>query len=181
MCFSTRPATLFPTIRRRALRIRPNIFLVSSLLLTPAFFWLLPYMIRCVRASDDMTNRRPRFHYSHHCSAHCYLDMAGCGKSGGLAHNGRHCVGLGVPRYDDISTPHRSCLVKSAKRLDRIRVAPRWLSTSLPHQPNYVFTHVDWVDSTVEGSLSDWKARIVIPRFTETHDKVLVNALTGKV
>ncbi len=55
MCFSRRPATLFPTIRRRALRIRPNIFLVSSLLLTPAFFWLLPYMVRCVRASDDMT------------------------------------------------------------------------------------------------------------------------------
>jgi hypothetical protein len=37
------------------LRIRPNILLVSSLLLTPAFFWLLPYVIRCVRAADDMT------------------------------------------------------------------------------------------------------------------------------
>ena len=37
------------------MRIRPNIFLVSSLLLTPAFFWLLPYAIRCVRAPDDMT------------------------------------------------------------------------------------------------------------------------------
>ena len=37
------------------MRIRPNIFLVSCLLLTPAFLWLLPYVIRCVRASDDMT------------------------------------------------------------------------------------------------------------------------------
>jgi fatty acid desaturase len=40
---------------RRALRLRPNIFLVSSLLLTPAFFWLLPYVVRCAEASDDMT------------------------------------------------------------------------------------------------------------------------------
>lgn len=37
------------------MKVRPNIFLVSSLLLTPAFFWLLPYTIRCARASDDMT------------------------------------------------------------------------------------------------------------------------------
>jgi hypothetical protein len=38
------------------LKIRPNIFLASSLLLTPAFFWLLPYMIRCARdSSNDMT------------------------------------------------------------------------------------------------------------------------------
>lgn len=29
------------------MRIRPNIFLASSLLLTPAFFWLLPSFIRC--------------------------------------------------------------------------------------------------------------------------------------
>jgi len=28
-------------------RIRPNIFLVSSLLLTPAFLWLLPSIIQC--------------------------------------------------------------------------------------------------------------------------------------
>lgn len=35
--------------------VRPNIFLASSLLLTPAFFWLLPYMLRCARASDDIT------------------------------------------------------------------------------------------------------------------------------
>jgi len=41
--------------RRRALRLRPNIFVVSSLLLTPAFFWLLPYVVRCAGASDDMT------------------------------------------------------------------------------------------------------------------------------
>jgi hypothetical protein len=37
------------------MKARPNIFLASSLLLTPAFFWLLPYVIRCARASDDMT------------------------------------------------------------------------------------------------------------------------------
>ena len=37
------------------MKVRRNIFLAASLLLTPAFFWLLPYMIRCVRASDDMT------------------------------------------------------------------------------------------------------------------------------
>jgi hypothetical protein len=30
-------------------------FLVSSLLLTPAFFWLLPYTINCVRATDTIT------------------------------------------------------------------------------------------------------------------------------
>jgi hypothetical protein len=37
------------------MKVRPNIFLASSLLLTPAFFWLLPYVIRSARASDDMT------------------------------------------------------------------------------------------------------------------------------
>lgn len=37
------------------MRVRPNIFLVSSLLLTPAFFWLLPYMIKCARATDTIT------------------------------------------------------------------------------------------------------------------------------
>ena len=47
MCLSTCPATFVPTIRGRALRIRPNIFLASSLLLTPAFFWLLPSFIQC--------------------------------------------------------------------------------------------------------------------------------------
>jgi hypothetical protein len=34
------------------LRIRPNIFLVSSLLLTPAFFWVLPDAINCARVTD---------------------------------------------------------------------------------------------------------------------------------
>ena len=29
------------------MRVRPNIFLVSSLLLTPAFLWLLPSIIQC--------------------------------------------------------------------------------------------------------------------------------------
>src|SRR5260370_9120508 len=29
------------------MRVRPNIFLISSLLLTPAFFWLLPSIIQC--------------------------------------------------------------------------------------------------------------------------------------
>jgi hypothetical protein len=37
------------------MQVRRNIFLVSSSLLTPAFFWLLPYMIRCVRATDSIT------------------------------------------------------------------------------------------------------------------------------
>ena len=39
------------------MKIRPNIFLVSSLLLTPAFFWLLPYTIKCARytGTDNMT------------------------------------------------------------------------------------------------------------------------------
>jgi hypothetical protein len=41
------PATFLPIIRRRALRLRPNIFLISSLLLTPAFFWLSPSIIQC--------------------------------------------------------------------------------------------------------------------------------------
>jgi len=36
-------------------KVRPNIFLASSLLLTPAFLWLLPYVIRCLRGSDDIT------------------------------------------------------------------------------------------------------------------------------
>ena len=41
------------------MRVRPNIFVVSSLLLTPTFFWLLPSTIECVRYKDpvvtDMT------------------------------------------------------------------------------------------------------------------------------
>jgi hypothetical protein len=37
------------------LRIRPNIFLVSSLLLTPGLFWLLPSAINCARATEPMT------------------------------------------------------------------------------------------------------------------------------
>ena len=36
------------------MKLRPNIFLVSSLLLTPAFFWSLPYTINCVRDTDTM-------------------------------------------------------------------------------------------------------------------------------
>jgi hypothetical protein len=34
------------------LRIRPNIFLVSSLLLTPGLLWVLPYAINLVGATD---------------------------------------------------------------------------------------------------------------------------------
>lgn len=41
--------------KETVLRIRPNIFLVSSLLLTPAFFWLLPSVINCVRSTDSMS------------------------------------------------------------------------------------------------------------------------------
>ena len=37
------------------MRIRPNIFLVSSLLLTPGLFWLLPSAINCAQATDTMT------------------------------------------------------------------------------------------------------------------------------
>jgi hypothetical protein len=39
------------------MRVRPNIFLASSLLLTPAFLWLLPYMINSARytGTDNMT------------------------------------------------------------------------------------------------------------------------------
>ena len=36
------------------LRIRLNIFLVSSVLLTPGILWLLPYVIECVRSTDSM-------------------------------------------------------------------------------------------------------------------------------
>ena len=36
------------------LRIRPNIFLVSSLLLTSAFLWDLPYTINFVGATDNI-------------------------------------------------------------------------------------------------------------------------------
>ena len=43
------------------MKLRPNIFLVSSLLLTPAFFWLLPYMINCVRyTGTDITRDMTR-------------------------------------------------------------------------------------------------------------------------
>ena len=34
------------------MRTRPNIFLVSSVLLTPGFLWLLPSAINCVRSTD---------------------------------------------------------------------------------------------------------------------------------
>jgi hypothetical protein len=37
------------------MRIRPSIFLVSSVLLTPGFLWLLPSTIYCVRSRDSMT------------------------------------------------------------------------------------------------------------------------------
>jgi hypothetical protein len=38
------------------LRIRPNIFVISGLLLTPAFFWVLPDMISCARyTGTDIT------------------------------------------------------------------------------------------------------------------------------
>ena len=38
------------------MRVRLNIFLVASLLLTPAFFWLLPSTIQCVRyTGTDIT------------------------------------------------------------------------------------------------------------------------------
>jgi hypothetical protein len=37
------------------MKVRPNIFLASRLLLTLALFWLLPYMINCVRATDTIT------------------------------------------------------------------------------------------------------------------------------
>jgi len=37
------------------LRIRPNIFLVSSVLLTFGVLWLLPYIIDCVRSTDTMS------------------------------------------------------------------------------------------------------------------------------
>jgi hypothetical protein len=38
------------------MRVRPNIFLASCLLLTPAFFWVLPYMIDCARyTGTDIT------------------------------------------------------------------------------------------------------------------------------
>jgi hypothetical protein len=36
------------------MRIRPNIFLVSSVLLTLGFLWLLPSTINCVRSRDSM-------------------------------------------------------------------------------------------------------------------------------
>jgi len=35
------------------MRIRPNIFLVSSVLLTLGFLWLLPSTINCVRSRDS--------------------------------------------------------------------------------------------------------------------------------
>ena len=41
-------------MRRRALRIRPNIFLVSSLLLTPGLFWLLPSAINLAQATESI-------------------------------------------------------------------------------------------------------------------------------
>jgi len=37
------------------LRIRPNIFLVSSVLLTLGVLWLLPSTIDCVRSTDTMS------------------------------------------------------------------------------------------------------------------------------
>jgi len=37
------------------LRIRPNIFLVSSVLLTLGVLWLLPSTIECVRSTDTMS------------------------------------------------------------------------------------------------------------------------------
>jgi hypothetical protein len=40
------------------MRVRPNIFLISSLLLTPAFFWLLPSIIQCVRYTGTETMTR---------------------------------------------------------------------------------------------------------------------------
>jgi hypothetical protein len=41
--------------KRGRMRVRPNIFLISSLLLTPAFLWLLPSIIQCVRYTDTGT------------------------------------------------------------------------------------------------------------------------------
>ena len=41
--------------KRWHMRVRPNIFLISSLLFTPAFFWLLPSAIECVRSTESMT------------------------------------------------------------------------------------------------------------------------------
>jgi hypothetical protein len=41
-------------VRWLALRIRPNIFLVSSLLLTPGLLWVLPYAINLVEATDPI-------------------------------------------------------------------------------------------------------------------------------
>jgi dipeptidyl aminopeptidase/acylaminoacyl peptidase len=44
--------------RRGILRIRPNIFLISSsLLLIPALLWLLPTVVDCVRSTDGMTRQ----------------------------------------------------------------------------------------------------------------------------
>lgn len=46
----------FPlTIRRPALRIRPDVFLVSSVLLTIGVLWLLPSTIACIRSTNTMT------------------------------------------------------------------------------------------------------------------------------
>jgi hypothetical protein len=43
------------------MRIHPNIFLVSSLLLTPAFLWLLPFSIQCARyMGTDITRDMTR-------------------------------------------------------------------------------------------------------------------------
>jgi hypothetical protein len=66
------------------MRIRPDIFLVSSVLLTLGVLWLLPSIIECVRSTESMrrTYLRLRCARNHYCRAHYALDRVGCGKSG---------------------------------------------------------------------------------------------------
>jgi len=163
------------------LRIRPNIFLVSSLLLTPAFFWLLPYMIRCVRASDDMT------------------------QTAGLASITVIIVALIVIWRWLVAGSRVAWLIMAVivwvwafpiMMISRLHIGPvsssqlkDWI-VSAWHQDglarvsliNPIMFSLMLIGLILPLRLSfGLESSNVIPRFTETHDKVLVNAVTGKV